>query len=87
MYGQVKPSRAKQRINIEVELDKKWQPTSLSAVTNSIGTWKIEVTATAPIGSARYRANATILNSKLYSPAAAIKIKRTPEMINYDPAR
>jgi GH25 family lysozyme M1 (1,4-beta-N-acetylmuramidase) len=86
LYGQIKPSRSALRIRIQVEIAGKWQGTSLSTLTNRAGTWRIEATATALSAIVKYRATTMMGTTRLYSGSKTIKIQRTPEMSNYDPA-
>lgn len=86
LYGQLKPIKKSVKINVQVEISKKWQATTLTATTTSTGTWKIEAVATALDAQVKYRAYASIGKSKTYSVARSIKISQIPEMSNYDPS-
>ncbi|MBI3429219.1 MAG: lysozyme M1 (1,4-beta-N-acetylmuramidase) [Actinobacteria bacterium] len=86
LFGQLKPARKSVKIEVQVELSKKWRSTLLSAQTTSSGTWKIEAVATARDAQVKYRAIATIGKSRINSAARSIKIRQIPEMSSYDPS-
>lgn len=86
LYGQVKPAKKAVKISIQVEIQKKWQATSLATTTTSNGTWKIEAVATALNARVNYRAFTKIVNKNIYSTARAITIVQRPEMSNPDPS-
>lgn len=86
LYGALKPAKKGQKVIIEVELKKKWHTTILTTTTTSTGTWKIEATATALAATVKYRAIAIVGGKHVYSLARSVKIQRTPEMSNADPA-
>jgi GH25 family lysozyme M1 (1,4-beta-N-acetylmuramidase) len=86
LYGQIKPAKKAQKVIIEVETNKKWHGTALSASTTSSGTWKVEAVATALNATVKYRAVAFVGTKHIYSSPRSVKIKQTPEMNNADPA-
>lgn len=86
LYGQVKPRKSGLKISMQVELDKKWQSTTLSTKTTSNGTWRIEAVATALNARVKYRALTQVGTKKIYSVARTIKIQQMPEISNVDPA-
>lgn len=86
LYGQIKPIKKAVKVSIQVQLNKTWKPTVLSASTTSTGTWRIEAVATALDARVSYRAIASVGNKKIYSAARAIKIQQIPEMNSADPA-
>src|SRR5512141_2325416 len=80
LYGQIKPAKKAQKIAIQVETNRKWHSTALSASTTSSGTWKVEAVATALNATVKYRAVASVISKHIYSSARSVKIKQTPEM-------
>ena len=86
LYGQIKHAKGGLKISVQVELDKKWQPTTLSTKTTSSGTWRIEAIATALNAHVKYRALTQVGTKKIYSVARTINIRQMPEISNVDPA-
>ncbi len=86
MYGQIKPAKVGLKISVQVELDKSWQTTDLTAKTTSGGAWKVEALATALSASVKYRVFTKVGTQSVYSVARSIVIKQIPEIANVDPA-
>jgi len=85
LYGQIKPVLKSQKVQIEVEIKKKWQNTTLSASTTSSGTWKVEAVATALNAKVNYRAVAVIGSKRVYSPTRSVTVRQIPVMSTPDP--
>ena len=86
LYGQIKPIKKAQKVEVQVEIKKKWEATTLNASTTSSGTWKIEAVATALNAKVNYRAVVVVGNKRIYSTTRSVTIKQLPEMSNADPS-
>ena len=86
LYGQIKPAKGLVKISIQVELDGKWQNTSLTAKTASSGTWRIESIATALDSTVKYRARMRNGSATIYSTPSTITVQQSPEISSADPA-
>ncbi len=85
LFGQLRPSRSAVKIDIQIQLDGKWQKSQLSTSTTRAGTWKIEKSTTAQSATVKYRAVAYTPSKSTISATRSIRIKSTPEMSNSDP--
>lgn len=85
LFGQLRPARSAVRIDIQIELDGKWQKSQLSTNTTRAGTWKIEKSSTAQSATVKYRAVASTPSKSTISSTRSIRIRSAPEMSNSDP--
>lgn len=85
LYGQIKPVKKAQKVDIEVQLNNKWHGTALATSTTSSGTWRIEAVATALNATVKYRAVTMVGSKRIYSTARSVKVQQTPEMNSADP--
>ena len=47
LYGNLKPAKSAVKVEIQIQLNGKWQDTRFSARTAKVGTWKVVAVATA----------------------------------------
>jgi len=80
LYGTLKPARSGIPVSIQVNLGKSWEKTRFSTRSTRLGTWKITTQATALDAIVKYRAQAQIGKTSLYSNIRELTVKQIPEM-------
>jgi GH25 family lysozyme M1 (1,4-beta-N-acetylmuramidase) len=78
LFGSYKPAKSGQKIEIEIQLNGKWQNTRFSTKTARVGTWRVVAVATALNADVKYRAKAKSGSKYIYSNIREIVVRELP---------
>ncbi len=67
LYGNLKPAKSAVKVEIQIQLNGKWQDTRFSTRTARVGTWKVIAVATALNAQVKYRAKVQVGSKSIYS--------------------
>lgn len=82
LYGTLKPAKSSVKVEIQIQLNGKWQETRFTTRTARVGTWRVVAVATALNAQVKYRAKATIGSKSIYSNIREITVRSLPEISN-----
>ena len=82
LYGTLKPAKSSVKVEIQIQLNGKWQDTRFSTRTARVGTWRVVAVATALNAQVKYRAKAVIGSKNIYSNIREITVRSLPEISN-----
>lgn len=82
LYGNLKPAKSSVKIEIQIQLNGKWQDTRFSTRTAKVGTWKVVAVATALNAQVKYRAKVRVGSKSIYSNIREITVRSVPEISN-----
>jgi GH25 family lysozyme M1 (1,4-beta-N-acetylmuramidase) len=82
LYGNLKPAKSAVKVEIQIQLNGKWQDTRFSTRTARVGTWKVVAVATALNAQVKYRAKVQVGSKKIYSNIREITVRPVPEISN-----
>ena len=80
LYGNLKPAKSAVKVEIQIQLNGKWQDTRFSTRTARVGTWKVVAVATALNAQVKYRAKVKIGSKSIYSNIREITVRSLPEI-------
>ena len=80
LYGNLKPAKSAVKVEIQIQLNGKWQDTRFSTRTARVGTWKVVAVATALNAQVKYRAKVKIGSKIVYSNIREITVRSVPEI-------
>lgn len=80
LYGNLKPAKSSVKVEIEIQLNGKWQDTRFSTRTARVGTWKVVAVATALNAQVKYRAKVRVGSKSIYSNIREITVRSVPEI-------
>ena len=82
LYGNLKPAKPSVKVEIQIQLNGKWQDTRFSTRTARVGTWKVVAVATALNAQVKYRAKVRVGSKLIYSNIREITVRSVPEISN-----
>jgi lysozyme len=82
LYGTLKPAKSSVKVEIQIQLNGKWQDTRFSTRTARVGTWKVVAVATALNAQVKYRAKVRVGSKSIYSNIREITVRSVPEISN-----
>jgi GH25 family lysozyme M1 (1,4-beta-N-acetylmuramidase) len=82
LYGNLKPAKSAVKVEIQIQLNGKWQDTRFSTRTARVGTWKVVAVATALNAQVKYRAKVQVGSKSIYSNIREITVRPVPEISN-----
>jgi len=82
LYGNLKPAKSSVKVEIQIQLNGKWQDTRFSTRTAKVGTWKVVAVATALNAQVKYRAKVRLGSKTVYSNIREITVRSVPEISN-----
>ena len=82
LYGNLKPAKSSVKVEIQIQLNGKWQDTRFSTRTAKVGTWKVVAVATALNAQVKYRAKVRVGSKSIYSNIREITVRSVPEISN-----
>ena len=82
LYGNLKPAKSSVQVEIQIQLNGKWQDTRFSTRTAKVGTWKVVAVATALNAQVKYRAKVRVGSKSIYSNIREITVRSVPEISN-----
>ena len=82
LYGNLKPAKSSVKVEIQIQLNGKWQDTRFSTRTARVGTWKVVAVATALNAQVKYRAKVRVGSKSIYSNIREITVRSVPEISN-----
>ena len=82
LYGNLKPAKSAVKVEIQIQLNGKWQDTRFSTRTARVGTWKVVAVATALNAQVKYRAKVQVGSKRIYSNIREITVRSVPEISN-----
>ena len=82
LYGNLKPAKSAVKVEIQIQLNGKWQDTRFSTRTARVGTWKVVAVATALNAQVKYRAKVQVGSKSIYSNIREITVRSVPEISN-----
>lgn len=82
LYGTLKPAKSAVKVEIQIQLNGKWQDTRFSSRTARVGTWRVVAVATALNAQVKYRAKAVVGSKNIYSNIRGITVRSIPEISN-----
>jgi GH25 family lysozyme M1 (1,4-beta-N-acetylmuramidase) len=82
LYGYLKPAKSSVKVEIQIQLNGKWQDTRFSTRTARVGTWKVVAVATALNARVKYRAKVRLGSKTVYSNIREITVRSVPEISN-----
>jgi GH25 family lysozyme M1 (1,4-beta-N-acetylmuramidase) len=82
LYGNLKPAKSAVKVEIQIQLNGKWQDTRFSTRTAKVGTWKVVAVATALNAQVKYRAKVRVGSKSIYSNIREITVRSVPEVSN-----
>jgi GH25 family lysozyme M1 (1,4-beta-N-acetylmuramidase) len=82
LYGNLKPAKSSVKVDIQIQLNGKWQDTRFSTRTAKVGTWKVVAVATALNAQVKYRAKVRVGSKSIYSNIREITVRSVPEVSN-----
>ena len=82
LYGNLKPAKSSVKVEIQIQLNGKWQDTRFSTRTAKVGTWKVVAIATALNAQVKYRAKVRLGSKSIYSNIREITVRSVPEVSN-----
>lgn len=82
LYGNLKPAKSSVKVEIQIQLNGKWQDTRFSTRTAKVGTWKVVAIATALNAQVKYRAKVRVGSKSIYSNIREITVRSVPEVSN-----
>ena len=82
LYGTLKPAKSAVKVEIQIQLNGKWQDTRFSTRTARVGTWRVVAVATALNAQVKYRAKAVVGSKSIYSNIREITVRSIPEISN-----
>jgi GH25 family lysozyme M1 (1,4-beta-N-acetylmuramidase) len=82
LYGNLKPAKSSVKVEIQIQLNGKWQDTRFSTRTARVGTWKVVAVATALNAQVKYRAKVRLGSKTVYSNIREITVRSVPEISN-----
>ena len=82
LYGNLKPARSAVKVEVQIQLNGKWQDTRFSTRTARVGTWKVVAVATALNAKVKYRAKVKVGSKSIYSNIREITVRSIPEISN-----
>ena len=82
LYGNLKPAKSSVKVEIQIQLNGKWQDTRFSTRTAKVGTWKVVAVATALNAQVKYRAKVRVGSKSIYSNIREITVRSVPEVSN-----
>ena len=80
LYGNLKPAKSAVKVEIQIQLNGKWQDTRFSTRTARVGTWKVVAVATALNAQVKYRAKVKVGSKIVYSNIREITVRSVPEI-------
>ena len=80
LYGNLKPAKSAVKVEIQIQLNGKWQDTRFSTRTARVGTWKVVAIATALNAQVKYRAKVKVGSKIVYSNIREITVRSVPEI-------
>jgi len=80
LYGNLKPAKTSVKVEIQIQLNGKWQDTRFSTRTARVGTWKVVAVATALNAQVKYRAKVQVGSKIIYSNIREITVRSVPEI-------
>ena len=80
LYGNLKPAKSAVKVEIQIQLNGKWQDTRFSTRTARVGTWKVVAVATALNAQVKYRAKVIVGSKSIYSNIREITVRSLPEI-------
>ena len=80
LYGNLKPAKSAVKVEIQIQLNGKWQDTRFSTRTARVGTWKVVAVATALNAQVKYRAKVQVGSKSIYSNIREITVRSVPEI-------
>jgi GH25 family lysozyme M1 (1,4-beta-N-acetylmuramidase) len=80
LYGNLKPAKSSVKVEIQIQLNGKWQDTRFSTRTARVGTWKVVAVATALNAQVKYRAKVQVGSKIIYSNIREITVRSVPEI-------
>jgi len=80
LYGNLKPAKSSVKVEIQIQLNGKWQDTRFSTRTARVGTWKVVAVATALNAQVKYRAKVRLGSKTVYSNIREITVRSVPEI-------
>ena len=80
LYGNLKPAKSAVKVEIQIQLNGKWQDTRFSTRTARVGTWKVVAVATALNAQVKYRARVIVGSKSIYSNIREITVRSVPEI-------
>ena len=80
LYGNLKPAKSSVKVEIQIQLNGKWQDTRFSTRTARVGTWKVVAVATALNAQVKYRAKVKVGSKIVYSNIREITVRSVPEI-------
>lgn len=82
LYGNLKPAKSSVKVEIQIQLNGKWQDTRFSTRIAKVGTWKVVAVATALNAQVKYRAKVRVGSKSIYSNIREITVRSVPEISN-----
>ena len=82
LYGNLKPAKSAVKVEIQIQLNGKWQDTRFSTRTARVGTWKVVAVSTALNAQVKYRAKVQVGSKSIYSNIREITVRSVPEISN-----
>lgn len=82
LYGNLKPAKSSVKVEVQIQLNGKWQDTKFSTRTAKVGTWKVVAVATALNAQVKYRAKVRVGSKSIYSNIREITVRSVPEISN-----
>ena len=82
LYGTLNPAKSAVKVEIQIQLNGKWQDTRFSTRTARVGTWKVVAVATALNAQVKYRAKVQVGSKSIYSNIREITVRSVPESSN-----
>lgn len=80
LYGKLKPAKSSVKVEIQIQLNGRWQDTRFSTRTAKVGTWKVVAVATALNAQVKYRAKVRLGSKSIYSNIREITVRSIPEI-------
>lgn len=80
LYGNLKPAKSSVKVEIQIQLNGRWQNTRFSTRTAKVGTWKVVAVATALNAQVKYRAKVRLGSKSIYSNIREITVRSIPEI-------
>ena len=80
LYGNLKPAKSAVKVEIQIQLNGKWQDTRFSTRTARVGTWKVVAVASALNAQVKYRAKLKVGSKIVYSNIREITVRSVPEI-------
>ena len=80
LYGNLKPAKSSVKVEIQIQLNGRWQDTRFSTRTAKVGTWKVVAVATALNAQVKYRAKVRLGSKSIYSNIREITVRSIPEI-------